>query len=960
MKFKLFINIALFFAFFKGYSQAPLVRINTFEHEYIGLKVSKIFAGEQGFLWMGTQLGLFQHDGVNVDHYPFPDSILNQKITVIKNDEKKQIWLGTNKGNIYYLNDRVLHKLTSFKNPDATTISSLAFGLNGEIWIGTKGSGLYAIKNERQYQLLEKDGLVSMDINDLELDSKGFVWVGTDNGLSIGSIQKGIPICKPFEKNEFLSDPIITDIVPWKKGALLFGTQSMGIFEMKAGSQELKPFIKSGIWQFGAIVQIVKEQSHVWIATEDSGLLLVENHEITLKLNKQNSIVNNRISGIAEDKEGNLWISDKSEHVVTVNKLFSFIQLPKFSKGGVQSIGSDRNGILWFSDTKQTYAWKDGSYLDLPDKIKNIQSVSIFCDSSGFVWFGTFGKGVFRFEPKTKQLLNFKEENGLQNNNVISISGKGNTIWMATLGGLSCFKNESNLNREGFVSIPKNLQNASFYYYQVYLDSKGIVWLGTDGNGLVAITPDGVKKYGKKDGLNTGIINSICEDNRYNLWFNSPDAGLIKWDGNKFTSFGSKNGIREMGYGSIIADHRDNLILANGKGIDMVNILNGNILYHDKEIGFEEGELVNKVSCNADDGLVYIGAGNRIVIYDPCRNLLWKGPKPIIKKAFLFLDEFDKTPNKVFNSSENNLSFDYIGVWYHMPEEVNYQIKLEGYDREWIKSRNLRITYPQLPAGKYTLRIKALPSNNFVTDEEASYSFEISKPYYQTIWFFVFIGFLLVFFTWLAFYLVTQKKRKEEELYNEKVMFQLDTLRNQVNPHFLFNSFNTLSGIIELNPSDAVAYVEHLSDFFRNILQYKEMDLIPLKDELAILDDYYFIQKKRFRENLNLIVAPELKDSSSYIAPMTLQILVENAIKHNVVSKAHPLEIRIEPFSEYYFLVKNKIQIKSSSEPSTKTGLNNIIRRYELLQALRVLIEKNKDSFIVKIPYIKSNENSNN
>src|SRR5204863_515269 len=109
--------------------------------------------------------------------------------------------------------------------------------------------------------------------------------------------------------------------------------------------------------------------------------------------------------------------------------------------------------------------------------------------------------------------------------------------------------------------------------------------------------------------------------------------------------------------------------------------------------------------------------------------------------------------------------------------------------------------------------------------------------------------------------------------------FQFETLKNQVNPHFLFNSFNTLITIIEDNPKIAVEYVDRLSQFFRNIVMYREKDVILLKEELELLDNYYFLQKKRFCDNLSLFMdIPDELKISRYVPPLTLQLLMETAV----------------------------------------------------------------------------------
>jgi LytS/YehU family sensor histidine kinase len=180
-------------------------------------------------------------------------------------------------------------------------------------------------------------------------------------------------------------------------------------------------------------------------------------------------------------------------------------------------------------------------------------------------------------------------------------------------------------------------------------------------------------------------------------------------------------------------------------------------------------------------------------------------------------------------------------------------------------------------------------------------------------------------------------------------------LRNQVNPHFLFNSFNTLISIIEDDPQLAVEYVEQLSDFFRNIVNYRDKDIIPLKEELGLLHTYLFIQQKRFGSSLRLqINVSDVEKNETFIPPLTLQLLGENAIKHNAVSKETPLTINIFIQNER-LLVQNNINAKISQAPGAGMGLQNIVNRYTLLSKQKVIIKNTNNNFTVSLPLLKQN-----
>ncbi len=193
--------------------------------------------------------------------------------------------------------------------------------------------------------------------------------------------------------------------------------------------------------------------------------------------------------------------------------------------------------------------------------------------------------------------------------------------------------------------------------------------------------------------------------------------------------------------------------------------------------------------------------------------------------------------------------------------------------------------------------------------------------------------------------------KKAESLARENIQSQLDSLKNQLDPHFLFNSMNTLASLIDEKNINAQKYLEMLSDVYRYVLMSKEKNTVSLEEEMAFLDAYVYLNKVRYRDNL--IIEKDISTSAFkwLVAPLSLQMLVENAIKHNVVSKERPLTIKITNDSDY-ISIENNIQEKKIFEKSTKVGLLNIINRYNLLSDKKVEIINTIKHFKVKIPLL--------
>jgi two-component system, LytTR family, sensor kinase len=191
-----------------------------------------------------------------------------------------------------------------------------------------------------------------------------------------------------------------------------------------------------------------------------------------------------------------------------------------------------------------------------------------------------------------------------------------------------------------------------------------------------------------------------------------------------------------------------------------------------------------------------------------------------------------------------------------------------------------------------------------------------------------------------------------EQLKKQNIEARFEALRNQINPHFLFNCFNVLSTLVHKDPDASSTFIAQLSNVYRYLLQNQEKKIVPLKEELEFLDSYTYLLRTRFSENLQ--IENRISDCPDVImvAPASLQMLIENAIKHNVASKKLPLKIILEKQAEY-IVVSNTLQKKEREEESTRIGLRNIIDRYKLLSDLPVIVERTPTQFIVKIPVLQ-------
>ena len=197
----------------------------------------------------------------------------------------------------------------------------------------------------------------------------------------------------------------------------------------------------------------------------------------------------------------------------------------------------------------------------------------------------------------------------------------------------------------------------------------------------------------------------------------------------------------------------------------------------------------------------------------------------------------------------------------------------------------------------------------------------------------------------------TRKEVVEQKLIAKSANAQFESLKNQLDPHFLFNSLNVLSALIDENPHQAQRFTASMSKIYRYVLEQKDKELVTVEEELDFAKTYCNLLKTRFEDSVNFEFQVDEKEKKSFVVPLSLQLLLENCIKHNFATAQKPLNIRI--YSENgYLLIENNLMAREQVKESAGIGLSNIVQRYSLLTKQNVFIEKSKDFFRVKIPIL--------
>ncbi|MCB0558551.1 MAG: histidine kinase [Lewinellaceae bacterium] len=946
---------ALFFILSFGFlmpasrGQSPFFVEHPLGEIYRDVKVSLVYEASDGFLWFGSSHGLFRYDGQQYHQYLAPDSLTNNKVAAIFEDKGHRFWAGYEDGRIFYMETPGHLQLWQPEEGLPTArISGFGQRDDGLMWLATYGEGVYYFDGRRMYNINTEDGLLGNDVYVMVMDDSGQAWVGTDGGISICSVRDGKKNVRNITRADGLPDEIVRAILPDEKGNFWIGTYDKGICYYDTKEQVFSQTQQD--WAYGPVSSLELFQGlELWVGTEGQGVFRYTLPTRQLAPIEFDGLAGAKVFSLHADCEGNIWVVNNNKPVYAANRQFEFIE------GGInniQAVLASQNGQLWVGCQDGLYVYDEQKRSFSLYKKENV--ISLYESSYGVIWAGTFGNGLFCIDPSTGKERHLTEADGLSNGSILDIDGKGPFIWLATLGGVTEFICEKNIFEVGNAQVRRFDENSGLgtnFIYTVFLDSQGRTWFGTDGEGLSYIDNGRIESFAEADSIPLRAIYSITEDKKGHIWFSSGRQGVFEWDGEHFQHLSVKEGIRDMAITSLASDSKGNILIVHPSGIDILNPVTKHIIYYDDEIGLQNVEPNLNAICHGKDGVIWIGAQNRLIKYTALNEQLCIHPRTSINSVAVFLEPIDFRQQKAFSYSENNLVFEYVGLWYTAPSKVRYRYMLEGFDLDWIYSRDRQAIYSNLPPGSYTFKLAATENEAFDDEPLQTYGFTVKAPYWRQWWFLLLCVALGV--AGSAWLIRQRDKRLEREatLKREKIESQFEALKSQINPHFLFNSFNTLITIIEENPEMAVEFVEKLSDFYRSILQYRETEVISLQEEIELVQNYAFLLKKRFGDNLSLTIANG--DEQAFLPPLTLQILVENAVKHNIISKARPLNIEIRA-GDGYITVRNNLQKKIAMELSTGFGLQSIVNRYALLADRPIRIEEGEAYFSVSIPIIKN------
>ncbi|MDO9254916.1 MAG: two-component regulator propeller domain-containing protein [Bacteroidales bacterium] len=922
--------------------------------------ITCLYQSDNSNMWIGTGKGLYKFDGNDFVFFHGTQKQATLQVSALYKTSDQILWIGTRNGEIYQLEGDSLRLFNPEEGNPKVAITGFASDKSGNLWFSTYGEGVYYYDGKHIYNVNTDDGLTDNYCYTVIADEQGRIWAATDGGISVCNLVNSKKNIRKITSIEGLPDNIVLSL-KLVGTEIWAGMQDAGICKVDIRTFKISVPKASEKWQNGPVTDIVAGNNWMWVSTERYGIIGIESSSGNINGNytSYDGLNISRISHMYADKQGNYWIAAGSQLLLSLGyDLIQYISPEKPNGDNIHSLLINREGTIWYSNDDGLFSTDKQSRQKNEIKLpidKRTHVISLYEDDRGYIWAGTFGSGLYCIDPKSKRIKLFSEPDGLSNGNILSISGKGNQLWLATLGGAYFCNMAGDPFAEGSKHVFINYGEKQFpgnnYIYSVFIDSRDRVWFGTDGNGITMLGKGRFTSFDKAQGLKSNVVYSIAEDSDGHIWFSTANAGIYRYDGKSLKNFSLENGLSDLHITGLLADKRHHLLIVHNNGVDIMDTRTNAFLYLSKGVGISALNPDLNVCTIEGNETAWLGTQNGLIRLQIPDDILTRQPSLQLSRVSVFLSKENYIGTHVFSYNQNHISFHFNAFWFIEPELVRYQIRLKGYDIDWIDTRNTLVTYSNLSPGDYTFEVRASVKGNFTLNDVKTFRFTIEKPFWKSTWFIMASIVVILLLVYLIIFTREKRLKQRDAIEHEKIAVKFQTLRSQVNPHFLFNSFSTLITIIDEDKEVAIEYVEKLSLFFRNILEYREDDLIPLSEELKLIETYFYLQKKRYSENLRLDIVVNEEALSSLIPPMVLQMLIENAIKHNVISAEKPLAVSIFT-DEKFITISNKLQRKKDKEPSTGIGITNIRDRYALLGFGDIQIVSSCGQFTVKLPLI--------
>jgi ligand-binding sensor domain-containing protein/two-component sensor histidine kinase len=897
-----------------------------------GLAQSQVYAmcqDRRGNLWLGTRGGgVSIFDGINFSTISEDDGLVNNYINAIMEDRHGNIWIATDEGVSRY-DGRHFTNYTTREGLCANTITCLHEDRHGTILMGSNSGGLSKWIGGKFVTFNKRTGYISNNISCILETGDGDLWIGTDAGImkinDYGSIQK-------FTSRNGLPSNDIRHMIQDRKGRIWIATYTGGICCYDSSLFKVLG-TKDGLSSEKAIYLLEDKKGNIWTATYDAGACKYDGAHFYCFRESQ-GLCNDALRCLLQDNQGNIWFGSSSGGISRFDSE-RFTHFPgNTDKLGnlVYAIHEDHLNRMWFASSIGGVTRLDsGRYVSFRKEqgFTNYKVRCIYEDPGGRLWFGTIGDGVFIYDGHA--FTHIGSKNGMSSNFINDItSDRYDNIWFATAGGGACKAKIADIDSNKRIRFTKfNPRNGlgADRVLSIMADTLGNIWLATLGGGLEKLSSIGdsvtsVATYSVRPN-GTNIVRTVTTDGKGHIWVGTGGDGVAWFDGQKFHTFTKKEGLSSSNIYLMTFDNSGNLWVGTEKGVDKISLTPAltirSISHYSRPEGFTGIETNQNAVCVDHKGNLWFGTVNGTTMYKAADDHPdAQSPSIHITGIRLFFDKVEETPygkdslspwyaipkHLILPYNKNQLSFDFTGINLRNPEHVLYQWMLVGFDKGWSPSNSSRlVTYNNLPPGNYTFLVKSANEDGIWNSAPAKFAFTIIPPFWQTLWFRISTGALIIFVTYILFSLrlrsVRRKNKAEKDkLELEKNVIELEqqALLLQMNPHFIFNSLNSIQAYITRNdPVLAKKYLAKFAKLMRQILQNSTESAIPLHEEVNMLQNYLDLEKLCHNDKFDYVIDadPSIDLETTYIPPMLIQPFIENAVLHGIAPLKEQGHIKI-------------------------------------------------------------------
>jgi ligand-binding sensor domain-containing protein len=852
------------------------------------VQVSAIYQDTKGNLWTGGYGGLSKFDGYVFKNFSPRDGLLNYFVTAITEDVQGNIWIGTING-INKYDGKKFYSYDTKLGLISNNITCILKDYKGHLWFGTS-DGLSRLEDNTFINYTIQKGLVGNHIRCLYEDKRHNIWIGTDNGISM------------FDGKEFINYSIvnglagntINGIAQDSAGGVWIAT-SEGLSKLK-NNTFINHTMEEGLTDNDIKTVICDKRNNIWIGTV-KGIARVKRFEFknyTLSSEVNSNIVN----CIYQDYEQNIWIGTYNGLYKYRSDLFEVYSekegltnnfISSITRDDLQKllIGTNGGGVyIEGEDNFFNYSIKEG----LADRKVN----AFYRDSDGNLLLGT-GDGITVYDGRkffSSDKFDFLKGESV---NVFYRDKKG-SLWIGCNG--SVYQMTNNTFKK---HVPHSFSD-QLQVWGIHEDKQGNLWLATYLGGLFLFDGTTFMEQSRKLGFKTESYFTILEDNDGILYFAS-FSGVYTYNPKtrQTSNFGQEEGISsELVYSMAFNNAKTELWAGTNQGLSKIDIAafkkTGEkiITTYGKDEGFSGVECNTNGIYNDEDESIWFGTVNGLIKYIPGEYIENKTLAKInINNIRLFYNDTILAQKSVLSYDMNNISFAYSGICLTNPRKVRYMHILEGFDKKWSPVGYERtITYSNLPPGKYTFKVKCTNNEGVWTESPASFSFTIKAPFWKTIWFYIVLSLLSISLLILSIRLrirnIKNKEKRKTDLNKKIANIELQALRAQMNPHFIFNTMTSIQHYISNNDTDAaLKYLSKFAKLMRSIIGNSKQQMISIAEELHALNLYLELEIMRFTDKFEyeIIVDEKIDPNYDRIPSMLIQPYVENAIIHGLLPK---------------------------------------------------------------------------